>query len=113
MRVAARLHRHARPLDGRHARQAHLRAHGARAAQGDEDPKAGTRYIPILKTTSTITRARSGRTVLRPTPGRRARRLLNRLRTAKANVLRVKVTFINRSGEAESRTERITLNVRR
>jgi hypothetical protein len=74
---------------------------------------AGTRYIPILRTTSTITRARSGTQVLRPTPGRRARRVLRRLRTAKAYELRVKVTFINRSGEAESRTERVKLNVRR
>ena len=67
----------------------------------------------MLKTTSTITKARSGRKTLRPTPGIRTRRLFRRLRSAKAGTLRLKVTFTNRSGESESRTQKLQLNLRR
>jgi hypothetical protein len=67
----------------------------------------------VLKTSSTVTKARTSRKVLRPTPGVRARRLFRRLRSLKADTLRLKVTFTNRSGESESRTERVKLNLRR
>jgi chitinase len=73
----------------------------------------GVKVISVLKTSSTVTKARTSRKLLRPTPGTRTRRLLRRLRTLKADALRLKVTFLNRSGEAESRTVRIKLNVRR
>jgi hypothetical protein len=73
----------------------------------------GLRVYSVLKTTSTITKARSARKTLRPTPGIRTRRLLQRLRNAKAGTLRLRVTFTNRSGESESRTQRVQLNLRR
>jgi chitinase len=73
----------------------------------------GVKVISVLKTSSTVTKARTSRKVLRPTPGVRARRLFRRLRTLKADTLRLKVTFTNRSGESESRTERVKLNLRR
>jgi hypothetical protein len=73
----------------------------------------GLRVYSVLKTESAITKARSGRKTLRPTPGIRARRLFRRLRAAKAGTLRLKVTFTNRSGESESRTQKVQLNLRR
>jgi hypothetical protein len=73
----------------------------------------GVRVYSVLKTTSTITKARSGRKTLRPTPGIRTRRLLHRLRDVKAGTLRLKVRFTNRSGESESNTQKVQLNLRR
>ncbi len=84
------------------------------AAKGSRPRRTiAAKVIPILKTTSTITRPRSGRRVLRPTPGRDARRLLSRLRRDRATSLRLKVTFVNRSGDAKTTTLRIRLNLKR
>ncbi len=84
------------------------------AAKGGTPARTiASKITPILKTTSTITRPRTDRTVLRPRPGRNATRLLRRLRSVRANQLRLKVTFVNRSGESESKTLRVQLNVYR
>jgi hypothetical protein len=39
--------------------------------------------------------------------------LLHRLRDVKAGTLRLKVRFTNRSGESESNTQKVQLNLRR
>jgi hypothetical protein len=74
---------------------------------------AGVKVFSILQTASTISRARTARKLLRPTPGRGARQLLRRLRSANAGTLRLAVTFTNRGGEAETTTQRVQLNLRR
>jgi len=49
---------------------------------------AGARLIRIVRTTSTAARAQSGRKLLRPTPGRRARQLLRSLRRDRVRATR-------------------------
>jgi hypothetical protein len=74
---------------------------------------SATRLISILKTTATVNSARTTRAILRPTPGRRTRRLLVRLRRERAQTLRVRVTFTNRGGDSKTATKRLKLELRR
>jgi hypothetical protein len=74
---------------------------------------SATRLVSILKTTATVKSARTTRAILRPTPGRRARRLLVRLRRERAQTLRVRVTFTNRGGDSKTATKRLKLDLRR
>jgi len=71
-----------------------------------------TKLVPIMRRSSTISKPRAGRTVPRPAPGKRARRLLARLRREHATSLRLKVVFANRTGDEVTQYRRIPLRLR-